>query len=55
MFFNLFTNIESGKLFLNDKSNTSRYELSEYWYIELILDISASTKNNTAPSFAAGR
>ena len=55
IFFKRFTKIESGKLFRNDKSNTSKYEFKEYWYIELMLDISARTKNNTAPSLAAGR
>ena len=55
MFLSRLTKIESGRLLRSDKSKTSRYELSEYWYMELILDISANTKKSTAPSLAAGR
>ena len=34
---------------------TSRYELREYWYMELMAAISERTKNRTAPLLAAGR
>jgi len=55
MFFNLFCRIVSGKLFFNENSNTSRYEEREYWYMLLMVDKSASTKNKMAPRLAAGR
>ena len=45
----------SGMLLRSEKTNTLRNELSEYWYMELIDDISASTKKRMAPLFAAGR
>ena len=54
MFLSLFGRMESGKLFLKDKSNTCRYDASEYWYMEFTADISDNTKNKTAPNLAAG-
>jgi len=54
MFLSRFGRMESGKLFLKDKSNTCKYEAREYWYIEFTADISDNTKNRTAPSLAAG-
>ena len=55
MFFSRFCRIVSGILFFSEYWKTSRYEDREYWYIVLIEDRSASTKNKMAPLLAAGR
>ena len=55
MFTNLFCRMESGKLFFNEKSKTSKKEARENWYMLLMTAISERTKNKMAPRLAAGR
>ena len=55
MFFNLLGNTESGNDLRSEKSNTSKKEASEYWYMLLTKAISANTKKRIAPRLAAGR
>lgn len=54
MFLSLFCRMESGRDLRREKSKTSRYDASEYWYMVFTSAISASTKNKMAPLLAAG-